>query len=234
MRSLLGWGTLVGILLTAAFLVAPILVRPLVGEAVRAVSPFGGAPLQVDAEVSALALLQGRIDSIHVMGSDLTAGSVAIHGLDVTATDVAVGDHSFSSMTGQLASVSIAREGAARLEAERVQLSGSSQSVEATGTIGRDDALAMVRAALESAGMPAGDIALIDGGVRLTLLGQPTNVGLGVVDGAVTIAGAVAGGSIVVLAPEPGDRWQFTDVTASPEGVEVRALVDLGSLLRPG
>jgi hypothetical protein len=232
MRSFLGWVTLVAVLLPVAFLLAPIVARPLVADAVRSLSPFGGAPLEVDADVDTLGLLEGRIDSIHVAGADLTAGRVSIGKLDVTATGVGIGDHSFSSITGSLEAVSIGRQDRVELQASRVQLSGPSDAVDATATIDRDVALGIVRGAIQDAGLPAGDIALIDGGVRLTVLGQRTDVALGVVDGAVAIAGSIAGGgSIVVFGPDPGDPWRITGVSASPSGLEVHAVLDLGSFL---
>src|SRR5262245_36121856 len=216
MRSFLGWVVLVAVLLGFGYVVAPLAAGPLVVEAVRTALPFGGGPLQVDADVSTQGLLRGTIDSIHVTGTDLTTFRIGIGRLDVTAGDVGIGDHSFGSMTGTLDAVSLRRADGSALEAQRVTLAGPSDAVEATASVAPAAALAIVRAALENAGLPPDDVALAGGSVRLTVLGQSTNVALTVVDGALSIVGSGAGsGSIVVFGPEPGDPWRITGVTVS-------------------
>ena len=232
MRTFIGWVLLVAVLGAAAYVLAPIVARPLIADAVLAASPFGGEPLNVDVAVSPTGLLRGTIDSIHVTGADLTTDRLAIGRLDVTASDVGVVDHAFTSMTGTLDAVELRRGDGSAIQASRVQLAGPSTEVEATAAVGRDATLDLVRGALEAGGLSTGNVALVDGGVRVTILGQPTVVTLGAADGAVTIAGSIAGGGpIVVFGPEPGDPWQITGVTVSSSGLEVRALLDLGPLL---
>jgi hypothetical protein len=119
------------------------------------------------------------------------------------------------------------------VQAQRVQLSGPSDAVEAVASLSPDAAIAIVRKALDEAGLSSENLALVDGGVRMSVLGETADVALGAADGAVTIAGSNAGGgTIVVFGPEPGDPWRITAVSASPDGIEVNAVVDLGSLLR--
>lgn len=233
MRTFLGWGALVAVLGAAAYLLGPIVARPLVADAVRAASPFGSAPLQVDVDVSALGLLRGTIDRIHVSGANLSADRLRIGSLDATASRVEIVDRAFGSMTGTLDAVVLRRGDGTEIQAREVQLVGPSAEVEATVAIGRAAALEIIRRALEGAGLPTSNLALIDGGVRLTVLGQPTDIALGAVGGALTIAGSIAGGgSIVVFGPEAGDPWRITGVAVSPDGLEVHALLDLGPLLR--
>jgi hypothetical protein len=233
MRRFLGWLVLVAALGAAAYVLVPMVARPLVADAVRTVSPFGGEPVQVDVEVSALGLLRGSIDRIHLTGAELTTGRFTIGRLDVSATDVGILDHAFTSMTGTLETVKLRRGDGSQFQARQVQLEGPSTELEATAAVGRSAALDLVRRALEAGGLPTGDVALVDGGVRVTVLGQPTTVALGAADGALTIAGSIAGGgSIVVFGPEPGDPWRITGVSVSPSGLEVHGLVEVGSLLR--
>jgi hypothetical protein len=233
MRTLLSWAVFVAILAGLAYVLAPIVARPLVADFVRATSPFGSAPLQVDVTADALGLLRGRIGSVHVTGSDLTSERATIGRLDLTAENVEVVDRAFVSMSGSLDSVVITRADGSSVQLGRVDLSGPSDRLEATARLDRDSALAIVGQALASAGLPAEGAELIDGGVRLSVLGQRTDVAIGVVDGAVTIAGSIAGsGSIAVFGPEPGDPWRITGVSATPDGLEVHALIDLGSALR--
>ncbi len=232
MRSFLGWVVLVVFLGAAASILVPIVARPLIAEAVRAASPFGAAPLEVDVAVSATGLLRGTIDRIHVTGAKLATEGLTIGRLDVTADDVGVLDHAFSSMTGTLEDVVLRRGDGSEIQARQVRLAGPSTGVEATAAVGRDATLGLVRSALEAGGLPTGNVALVDGGVRVTVLGQPAVVTLGAVDGAVTIAGSIAGaGPIVVFGPEPGELWRITGVTVSSNGLDVRALLDLGPLL---
>jgi hypothetical protein len=233
MRTLLSWGLFVAILAGLAYVLAPLVARPLVADAVRAASPFGSAPLEVDVTADAIGLLQGRIDSVHLTGSDLTSERAPIGRLDITADNVGIIDRTFASMSGSLESVIMTRADGSSVQLARVDLSGPSDRLEATARIDRDAALAIVGQALASAGLPADGAELIDGGVRLSVLGQRTDVAIGVVDGAVSIAGSIAGGgSIVVFGPEAGDPWQITGVSASPNGLQVHALIDLGPLLR--
>lgn len=234
MRTLLGWALLVAILGSVAFVAAPIAARPLVVAAVRAASPFGAAPLDVEVTADPVGLLRGTIDDVHVTGANLTSGRVTIGKLDIDAQDVGIGDHAVASMTGTLESVVIRQEGRADITVRQVVLSGPSSAVEATASLGRDAAIDIVRGALADAGLPVEGVELVDGGVRLSLLGQKTEIAIGVDGGSVAIAGSIAGaGPIVVFGPEPGEPWHVTGVSVSPEALEVQAEIDLGQLLRP-
>ena len=232
MRSFLGWVVLVAVLGTAAALLAPLVAQPLVAQAVRSVSPFGSQPLDVEVDADGLGLITGKITSIHVTGADLTASRLDIGSLDVTARDIGILDRSFASITGTLANVVMRRSDGTALQAREVQLSGASDAVEATARVGRDAALEIVRRALEGAGLPTEGLELIDGGVRVSVLGQRTDVAVGASDGAVAIAGSVAGGvPIVVFGPEPGDPWRITGVSVAPDGLQVEATIDLAAVL---
>src|SRR4051794_35726705 len=224
MRSFLGWGVLVAVLGAAAFFLAPLIARPLVADAVRAASPFGPDALDVDVDADTLGLLGGSIRSVHVTGANLTADRLDVGRLDVTVSDVGFLDRSFASVTGTLDSVAMRRADGTEIQAAEVRLSGASDAVDATANVHRAAALDLVARALEGAGLPAENLQLIDGGARMSVLGQRSDLVLGAVDGAVTIAGSTAGGrSIVVFGPEPGDPWRITNVSVSPEGLDVRA-----------
>jgi hypothetical protein len=235
MGSFLKWVVLVGVFAVAAYLLAPIVARPLVADAVRAASPFGSQPLDVDVDVDALGLLRGKVTRIHVTGANLSGSRLDIGRLDVSATDVGILDRSFASITGTLESVALRRGDGTEIDAREVRLAGPSNAVEATTSVGRKAALGIVRGALEGAGLPTSDLELIEGGVRISVLGQRSDVALGAAGGAVTIAGSIAGGGpIVVFGPEPGDSWRVTGVAVSPDGLEVQASIDIGGLLRGG
>jgi hypothetical protein len=233
MRTFLGWVLLVAILGVIAFAVAPVAVRPLVVDAVRAASPFGSAPLDIEVSIDPVDLLRGTIDRIHVTGADLTARNASIGTLDVTATNVAIGDHSFDSIEGMLGRVVMTRSDGTTIDIDRIDLSGPSTAVDATAGITHDAAIALVRGALADAGLPVDEIELVDGGVRLQVLGGRTDVAIGVVGGSLTIAGALAGGQIVLFGPSTGDLWTLTGVAITPEGMQVHATADLAQALNP-
>jgi hypothetical protein len=232
-RTFLGWVLLVAILGAIAFVVAPVAVRPLVVDAVRAASPFGSAPLDVEVSIDPVGLLRGTIERIHITGVDVQAGGAAIGALDVTATNVAIGDHSFDSIEGSLTSVVITRADGSTIDVDRVDLSGPPTAVDATATISHDAAIALVRGALAEAGLPTDEIDLIEGGVRLQVLGQRTDVAIGVVDGSLTIAGALTGGQVGLFGPATGDPWRLAGVAITPDGLQVRASLDLDQALNP-
>jgi hypothetical protein len=234
-RSFLGWVVLVAVFAAIAYLLAPVIARPLVADAVRAASPFGSEPLDVDVDADTLGLLRGTITSIHVTGTSLTETRLDVARLDVTVRDVGVLDRTFASLDGTLESVVLRRDDGAEMKAREVRLSGASDAVLATARAGREATLDLVGRALRGAGLPADGLELIDGGVRMSLLGQQTDVALGASDGALTIAGSIGGGgSIVVFGPEAGDPWRITGVSVSADGLEVHAVIDLGAVLRGG
>ena len=233
MRGFLRWLLLVAVLGGVAFFLAPIVARPLVADAVRAASPFGSQPLEVDVDVDALGLLGGKVTRIHMTGANLSASGLEIAGLDVTATDVGILDRSFASIAGTLESVALRRSDGTEIQAREVRLAGPSDAVEATASVSRRAALDIVGRELAAAGLPTANLELIDGGIRVSVLGQRSDVALAAAGGAVTIAGSIAGGGpIVVFGPEPGDPWRVTGVAVSPNGLEVHTSIDLGAVLR--
>jgi hypothetical protein len=230
-RTFLGWLLLVAILGTIAFVAAPLVARPLIVQSVRAALPFGADPLEADVSVDTLRLLQGSIDVIHVTGSHLETATATIGSLDVTATDVSIVDHGFASVSGTLEAVELHRAAQPALPIDRITLSGASNAVEADALLGKEPIVGIVQSALADSGLPVEGVELTNGGLRLTVLGQPTEVAVGVVDGAVTLAGSVAAGSIVLFRPEAGEAWRITAVSTSPSGMDVHAVLDLGRLL---
>jgi hypothetical protein len=235
-RTFLGWLLLVAILGTIAFASAPLVAQPLIAQGVRAALPFGADPLEVDVSVDTPHLLTGSIDAIHITGSHLETAGASIGSLDVTADDVSIADRGFASITGTLGAVVLHRPSGIGLPIDRITLSGASTAVHADALLGKETVVALVQAALADSGLAADAIELTNGGLRLTVLGQRTEVAVGVVDGAVTLggAGSIASGSIVVFRPQPGDAWRITGVSTSPSGMDVHAVLDLNGLLAGG
>lgn len=233
MRSFLGWVTLLLILGAIAFAAAPFVARPLVVTGVRAALPFPADQLEIDASVETLGLLRGTIDRIHITGSDVVSSGSTIARLDVTLARVSIGDQSFESIEGDLDGVVLGRPDGTRIGLDRVSLAGPSSEVRAEALLGREATIELARAALSGAGLPIDGIELVDGGLRITVLGQLTVVAIGVVDASITIAGSIAGVSIALFGPAAGDPWRITGVSTGLGGLVVHAVVDLDAAIRP-
>jgi hypothetical protein len=232
-RTFLGWIVLVAVLGGAAFLIAPVVAQPLIAQAVRTASPFGSEPLQVDVQADTPDLLTGHVARIHVTGSQLSSDQLDAGSLDVTVTDLSIFDRSFRAIDGSLGDVVLRRADGTAIHAARVSLTGPADATQAQAHLDRSEALDLIRGAFNAAGLPAEGLALADGGVRATVLGEPANVALGAEEGAAVMAGSVIGGrSIKLFGPEAGDPWRITAVTTSREGVDVSVSVDLAAALR--
>jgi hypothetical protein len=98
------------------------------------------------ADVNAIGLVRGYVGEIHVSANGLERDEVRIGALDLTARDVAIGDHSFSAVNGTLEAVSVLLPDAVTLlEIRSVDISGPSDAVVATAHLDRDAALAFMR-----------------------------------------------------------------------------------------
>ena len=231
MRSFLGWLVLVVVLAAIAFLGAPVVARPLVADAVRSLSPFGDSPLQVDVDVDSLGLLGGKVKRIHVSGSDLASERLDADQLDITVFDVDILDRSFDRINGNLVNAILRRADGTEIPAVRVFLTGASGSVQMQAVLDRDPALAIIRDGLRAAGLSTEGVTLVENGVRVSILGQPTDVSLSAVDGAVELSSSLAPfGPIKVFAPEAGDPWRVTGVVAGRTSLDVYITVDAGGL----
>ena len=232
MRGFIGWLLLVATLGGLAFVAAPIVAEPVIAGAVRAALPLGSGPVEVDVSVDTLGLLRGSVDRIRLTGTDLEATDASIGSLDVTADGIAIGDRSFDSMQGSLAGVVLRRPGGVRVAIEEITLTGAASAADVDARLKPETVVELAGSALAGAGLNAEGIELTDGGLRVSVLGQQANVAIGVVDGAVVVAGSVAGGSIVLFKPEPGEPWRITSVSVSPAGMDVHAVLDVAAALR--
>lgn len=231
MRSFLAFALFAAVAVAIlAIVLIPVLVAPLVATAVREASPFGETPLEVVVDVNALGLIGGSVDRIHVTASDLESDGTTIGALDLTVTRVSTSDRSFERIAGSISEVTMLTDLGDTVQLERVDLEGPSEAVTATATLSAEAAVALLSASIRDAGLDPAGLQLIDGGIRLGLLGQPVDVAVGVVDGALVLPAMFGGGEIVVFAPEPDAPWQLTGVAVTPAGMLVDARVDAGGV----
>jgi len=233
MRSLFGFLAFTVVLVGLGLaLLVPAIVGPMVVAEVRAASPFGDQPLRVTADVDAIALIRGYVGEIHASGENLEREEFRIGALDLTARDVAIGDHSSSAVSGRLDAVSVLLPDAfTLLEISSVDLSGPSDAVVATAHVDREAALAFMRWSFADAGIVVDDIDLIPGGISLVIFDQPIQVLVGPQDGALVIADLIGTGPMELLTPQPTDPWRITGVTISPGGMDITADMEVARLL---
>jgi hypothetical protein len=234
-RNILGFVLLVAaVLIVAAIAVVPIVAAPMVVDAVRAASPFGDQEIDVEADVSAIGLLQGRIDRIHVTGEDLDADGPRIGRLNVTVRGVSTDDRTFTDIDGNLSAVDVPTFDGTTILIDAIDLSGLSGAVDAVATLDSTAGMALVGSAFAEAGVAVDSIELIDGGVALGLFGQRAEIPLGVDDGALVLPDVLGGGPLVILEPGPDDPWRLSGVTITPAGLVIDAVIDADGVLEEG
>ena len=236
MRGFLGFTVLALVGLGALVVFGlPALVGPLVVNAVRAASPFGEQPLQVDVTASGAGLVEGRVDQIHVTGRHLvTSGvndGVTIGSLDVTISRASIGDHSFDAVTGGLDDVGIPMANGDPLLISHIDLTGGSNAVTGSARFSVPEAIAFLTRSLADQGVAVDGVELEDDGVSLVVFGQRVSLGVGVQDGALLIPDALGAGPVTLIEPGPDDRWRLTGVSVSANGMDIDVVVDADALL---
>jgi hypothetical protein len=235
MRGFFGFLGFVAVLivLVAAFAVPPV-VGPMVASSMRAASPFGDQPLDIQIDVDAIGLIRGFVREIHVSGSNLERDGATIESLDVKARAVGLGDHAFLETLGGLQGVEIPTFDGSAISVERITLSGPSTALTAEATMERGAAVAFIQHQFDAQGVAVTDLALTDGGISFLIFGQRVEVPIGVQDGALVIPDLLGGGPMELLAPFPDDPWRLTGATISANRLVIDATVDVGALLGEG
>jgi hypothetical protein len=231
-RSILGFVTLVlALVAILAFVAVPLVIKPIVADAVRASSPFDDQELGVEVELNAVGLVLGGIDQIHVTGSDLDADGPIIGSLDLTVTGVSTSDHSFRGVSGSLSTVQVEGFDGSPITIERIDLSGPSGRVEADAHLDARAAIGLVGSAFADAGVPVEGIELADGAVAITFLGQRVELPLAVDQGALVLPDVLGTGELVLLQPQPDDPWTLSGVSVTATGMTIVATFDADRLL---
>jgi hypothetical protein len=233
MRGFFGFLGFVAVLvaLVAAFAV-PSVVGPMVASSVRAASPFGDQPLDVQVDVDAIGLIRGFVREIHVSGSKLELDGATIESLDLRVRAVGIGDHAFAETLGGLDGIAIPTGDGSIISVARVTLSGPSMALIAEATMERAAAVAFIQHQCDVQGVAVSDLQLTAGGVSFVIFEQRVDVPIGVQDGALVIPDMLGAGPLELLAPLPDDPWRITGVAVTTNGIDIVASVDVGGLLR--
>jgi hypothetical protein len=234
MRGFLGFVlVLLATLAVAALVIVPIVVRPIVEDAVRAALPFEDQPLIVEVDVSPVSLLTGTIDRIHVTGTGLEAEGAIIGDLDMTVTDVSTTTHRFRTATGRLANVELPFVQSSTLVITSIELDGPYGDVDAVARLDVRASLALIGNAFADAGVPVEQLELIDGGAAFVILGQRVEVQLAIDQGALILPDVGGGGPLVIVEPGPDDPWRLTGVRVTPSGFEIDVALEPEGVLQP-
>jgi hypothetical protein len=234
MRGFLGFVlVLLATLAVAALVIVPIVVRPIVEDAVRAALPFEDQPLGIEVDVNPVSLLTGTIDRIRVTGTGLEAEGAIIGELDMTVTDVSTTTQRFRTATGRLAAVELPFVQSSTLVITSIELDGPYGDVDALARLDVRASLALIGNAFADAGIPVEEIELIDGGAAFTLLGQRVEVQLAVDQGALVFPDVGGGGPLVIVEPGPDDPWRLTGVRITPSGFEIDVALEPEGVLTP-
>jgi hypothetical protein len=221
MRGFLGFAlVLVVALAVAALLIVPIVVRPIVTDAVRAALPFGDQPVAVEVDLDPVGLLLGTVDRIHVTGTSLAVEGAVIGDLDMTVSGVSTSSRRFRTVTGLLRNVELPFVTASSVLITSIKLDGPYGDVDATALLDVRASLALIGNAFADAGLPVDSLELTDGGVAFNVLGQHIEVPVAVDAGALVLPDVAGTGQVVIVEPGPDDPWRLTAVRATPGGFE--------------
>jgi hypothetical protein len=233
-RTLLAAVVLAALIVTGVAIVIPVIVRPMVIDAVRAALPFGDEPLDIDIDLNVFGLIQGTVDRIHVHGTDLASGDVQIGALDATATDVTTTGHAFRAVDATVSTVAVPTVDGDPITVREITLHGSGSSVAATARLDAGATVQLIIASFADAGVDVGGVELGDGIVSFDIFGQRAGVPIGVEDGAIVLVNPFGTGSFELVTPSADDPWRFTGVAVTPAGLEIDAEVDAARLLGQG
>jgi hypothetical protein len=223
---------LVAVLVVAALVIVPGVIRPIVVDQVRAALPFRDQPVNVDVDVNSVRLLLGTIDSIHVTGEALETDGATIGRLDLTFRDVSTTSHAFKSIGGTLQKVGLPFVQDTELVLDSITVDGASDDVHAVADLDIRASLSVIGNAFADAGIPVASVELVDGGITTTFFDQPVRVAVGVDNGALVLVDVAGSGPMTIVAPARDDPWRITGVTVTPSGMKIEASIGTAGLLQ--
>ena len=227
MRGCLGFLTLVA-LLGAALAIAIALLLPATVAAQVRNSPFlRGQPVEVDVQASlAGVLLHRSIDRITISGRGLAEANASVGTAQIVLTDVWIIDRSFASASGTLTGVTIDIGSATPLPLGNVTITGSSQSLTAVGDMDATLATGALKSRFVAAGLPVDAVSLAAGRIDLTIGGRTIRATPVITGTEVRLEAEGLASLPIVTLPATGE-WRITEITVTPGGIRVTALVSL-------
>jgi len=235
-RTILAAIVLAALIVTGVAIVVPLIARPMIVAAVQSASPFGDQHLDIDVDCNVFGLLRGKVDRIHVHGTDLRRGStfpgsVTIGALDLTLTDVATSGHSFGNATGTLAALDVPLDDGSTVTIDQVTLAGPSDKLGAVGTLGQRAATRLIESAFAEGGVDVTGVELGSGTIAFEIFGARAEVPIGVTSGSVVVVDPFGQGDFELITPGQNDGWRFTGAGVTPNGMTVEANLDVEKLL---
>jgi hypothetical protein len=191
---------------------------------------FVGSNIKVSVDLLGPQLLSGAARSVHLEGDDVSVPHGVVGHVDVTLDDVSLSDHTFGSVSGTLTGVHINAPGGP-VTVGTVTLDGPSQRTKATGSLSAAESRRLVRNVANNAGLEVDNVQLQAGKVTLENGSQSEDVALRVAGNALVLD-QPGGGSTVLIAPAPSEKWQLTSVDVSPSGIRVELNIDAQALAK--
>jgi hypothetical protein len=226
-RSLLGFVIFTTLLITVlVFVVVPVVAGPIISGYIQSGGFLQGADLSVDAQGSGPELVTGRVDSLHLHGSDVALHGVVVGDLDVTLHGVSLTSRSFDTVDGQLRRIRVQVPDGPTVTVSTVELSGQSAAVRAVGTLDPGQASLVIREAAARTGIGIDDVSLGTGTVHIGRNGYVTDARLALKAGRLVLLPGESLPDVVLLQPEAGASWKLREVTVRPDGVELAGTLD--------
>ncbi len=231
MRGLVGFLALtIAALGVLSVIAVQMLVPALVEAAVRGSPAFAGRAADVQVRTSLEGVLvHGWVDAVVIDGSGPRVGSLTVDRIQATATDVGLIDRRFASLSGVLSGVSVATPNGNTIRLESVAISSSSGALTIVGQVAPAVLEEVITSELTALGIEPAQVRFENGAIQINVHGTTVVASLRV-DGSNLVLDAPPELSTIRLVAAPSDgAWRLTQVTISPTGAVITAVVDPGA-----
>lgn len=208
--------------------ILPLLLSPLLTQMVRDAGLRSGT-LEVTVAPLDPTLLLGRSRQVNLVATGVEAPPAHVGRLDLAVGDASYFDRSFATVEGQLSDISLTIRGD-QISVASIRVNGPAQAATAVATLNASQTEDLVRLAARRVGVNVESVVVSDTGVTVSVAGIEAGARLTVQGGALLLDPGV-GVAIVLLQPAPSDPWALNEAWISPEGLNVRGTVDMGSLV---
>lgn len=214
------------VLLVAVFVlvVLPFLLSPLLTNMVR---DAGLRSSTLDVAVAPLdpTLLLGRSRQLTLSATGVDVAPVRIGSVELALGDASYFDRSFETVRGDLRDVALG-VGNDAIEIATIRLDGPAEAANATAMLTASQTERLIRVAARRIGVEVDSVLVSDSGVTVNVRGLEARARLTVQAGALLLDPGI-GVAIVLLQPAPSDPWSLSEAWISPEGLNIRGLVDV-------
>jgi hypothetical protein len=226
LRFVVFFGLLLGVFV---LVVLPFLLSPLLAQMVRDAG-LRSQTLEVSVAPLDPTLLLGRSRLVTLVATDVDAAPARIGRLEVAFGQASYFDRTFETVSGELADV-VLTVGGDTARISTIRIDGPSDAANATATLDATETEELVRVAARRVGVRVDSVIVSDTGVTVGILGQEARARLAVQGGALLLDPGI-GVAIVLIQPAPSDPWTLREAWISPEGLNVRGVVDMRRIAR--